>query len=60
MNGSWWRLVFANPDVPHGLADKAAYSFRVLEHLHRSLSSRLDPTEGLKPALSSTVGMARL
>ncbi|WDO05590.1 hypothetical protein ME763_07925 [Streptomyces murinus] len=32
--------MFANPDVPHGLVDKAAYSFCVLEHLHRSLRRR--------------------
>ncbi|WP_327348378.1 hypothetical protein [Streptomyces europaeiscabiei] len=40
MTGSWRRLVFANPNVPHGLVDKAAYSFCVLEHLHRSLRRR--------------------
>ncbi|MGM0349164.1 hypothetical protein [Streptomyces sp. Adlamb9] len=36
----WRRLVFARPDVPHGLVGKAAYSFCVLEHLHRSLRRR--------------------
>ncbi|MGW8849252.1 hypothetical protein ACWGNE_15855 [Streptomyces xiamenensis] len=40
MTGSWRRLVFANPNVPPGLVDKAAYSFCVLEHLHRSLRRR--------------------
>ncbi|MEU0375525.1 hypothetical protein ABZ070_36585 [Streptomyces sp. NPDC006283] len=40
VTGSWRRLVFANPNVPHGLVDKAAYSFCVLEHLHRSLRRR--------------------
>ncbi|MFE7573378.1 hypothetical protein ACFU5Z_01410 [Streptomyces sp. NPDC057521] len=25
VTGSWRRLVFANPNVPHGLVDKAAY-----------------------------------
>ncbi|WP_330259935.1 hypothetical protein OG586_29000 [Streptomyces murinus] len=36
----WRRLVFADPDVPHGLVGKAAYSFCVLEYLHRSLRRR--------------------
>ncbi|MEK8174156.1 hypothetical protein NKH77_49795 [Streptomyces sp. M19] len=36
----WRRLVFANPSLPQGLVDKAAYSFCVLEHLHRSLRRR--------------------
>ncbi|MFC1231474.1 Tn3 family transposase [Streptomyces sp. Sce081] len=40
VTGSWRRLVFANPDLPHGVVDKAAYSFCVLEHLHRSLRRR--------------------
>ncbi len=30
MTGSRRRLVFANPNVPHGLVDKATYSFCVL------------------------------
>uniref|UniRef100_A0AAU3HMJ4 Transposase n=1 Tax=Streptomyces sp. NBC_01393 TaxID=2903851 RepID=A0AAU3HMJ4_9ACTN len=34
---SWRRLVFAAPGLEPGLADKAAYSFCVVEHLHRSL-----------------------
>ncbi|MDW6064617.1 Tn3 family transposase [Streptomyces sp. FXJ1.4098] len=40
VTGSWRRLVFANPSLPHGVVDKAAYSFCVLEHLHRSLRRR--------------------
>ncbi|MGW1090786.1 hypothetical protein ACWD4L_31930 [Streptomyces sp. NPDC002596] len=40
VTGSWRRLVFANPNLPHGLVDKAAYSFCVLEHQHRSLRRR--------------------
>ncbi|WP_199571392.1 hypothetical protein [Streptomyces murinus] len=40
VTGSWRRLVFADPDVPHGLVGKAAYSFCVLEYLHRSLCQR--------------------
>ena len=40
VTGSWRRLVFANPNLPHGVVDKAAYSFCVLEHLHRSLRRR--------------------
>ncbi|BFO18198.1 hypothetical protein SHKM778_45860 [Streptomyces sp. KM77-8] len=40
VTGSWRRLVFDNRNVPHGLVDKAAYSFCVLEHLHRSLRRR--------------------
>jgi hypothetical protein len=40
VTGSWRRLVFANPNLPHGLVDKAAYPFCVLEHLHRSLRRR--------------------
>ncbi|WP_326689898.1 hypothetical protein OIE63_23935 [Streptomyces sp. NBC_01795] len=37
VTGSWQRPVFANPNLPHGLVDKAVYSFCVLEQLHRSL-----------------------
>ncbi|MFE7244952.1 Tn3 family transposase [Streptomyces sp. NPDC057582] len=40
VTGSWRRLVFANPNLPHGLVDKAAYSFCVLEHQHRFLRRR--------------------
>lgn len=40
VTGSWRRLVFASPGLPHGLVDKAAYSCCVLEHLHRSLRRR--------------------
>ncbi|MCX5141873.1 Tn3 family transposase [Streptomyces sp. NBC_00338] len=40
VSGSWRRLVFAAPGLEPGLADKAAYSFCVLEHLHRSLRRR--------------------
>ncbi|WP_329530986.1 hypothetical protein OG568_08750 [Streptomyces sp. NBC_01450] len=40
MTGSWRRLVFAAPGAEPGLADKAAYSFCVLEHLHRALRRR--------------------
>ncbi|MEU3991737.1 Tn3 family transposase [Streptomyces platensis] len=40
VGGSWRRLVFAAPGLEPGLADKAAYSFCVLEHLHRSLRRR--------------------
>jgi hypothetical protein len=58
--GSWRRLVFANPNVPHGLVDKAAYSFCVLEHLHRSLRRRdCSPrmaTAGATPAPSCSPG----
>ncbi|MCX4538568.1 hypothetical protein OHA79_50070 (plasmid) [Streptomyces sp. NBC_00841] len=40
VTGSWRRLVFANPNLSHGLVDKATYSFCVLEHQHRSLRRR--------------------
>ncbi|WP_405827268.1 Tn3 family transposase [Streptomyces sp. NBC_00105] len=40
VTGSWQRLVFAAPGSEPGLADKAAYSFCVLEHLHRALRRR--------------------
>lgn len=40
VTGSWRRLVFANPDVEPGCVDRAAYSFCVLEHLHRALRRR--------------------
>ncbi|MFD9514877.1 Tn3 family transposase [Streptomyces mirabilis] len=40
VTGSWRRLVFANPDVEPGCVEKAAYSFCVLEHLHRALRRR--------------------
>ncbi|WP_328786155.1 Tn3 family transposase [Streptomyces sp. NBC_00273] len=40
VTGSWRRLVFANPDVEPGCVEKAAYSFCVLEHLHRALRLR--------------------
>ncbi|WP_434101103.1 Tn3 family transposase [Streptomyces malaysiensis] len=40
MTGSWRRLVFAGLGLPHGLVDKAAYSFCVLEQLDRSLRRR--------------------
>lgn len=40
VTGSWRRLVFESPNLPHGGVDKAAYSFCVLEHLHRSLRRR--------------------
>ncbi|WP_405546512.1 hypothetical protein OG590_39255 (plasmid) [Streptomyces goshikiensis] len=37
---SWRHLVFAAPGIKPGLADKAAYSFCVLEHFHRALRRR--------------------
>lgn len=40
VTGSWRRLVFANPALPAGTVDKAAYSFCVLEQLHRGLRRR--------------------
>ena len=40
VTGSWRRLVFANPALPDGTVDKAAYSFCVLEQLHRGLRRR--------------------
>ncbi|MGW3308289.1 Tn3 family transposase [Streptomyces sp. NPDC001073] len=40
VTGSWRRLVFAAPGIEPGLADKAAYSFCVLEQLHRALRRR--------------------
>lgn len=40
VTGSWRRLVFAAPGAEPGLADQAAYSFCVLEHLHRALRRR--------------------
>ena len=38
--GSWRRLVFANPELPAGVADHRAYIFCVLEALHRGLRRR--------------------
>lgn len=40
VTGSWRRLVFANPDLPAGAVDRAAYSVCVLEQLHRALRRR--------------------
>lgn len=40
VTGSWRRLVFANPNQPDGAVNKAAYSFCILEHLHRGLRRR--------------------
>ena len=40
VTGSWRRLVFADPVRKLGPVDKAAYSFCVLELLHRSLRRR--------------------
>ncbi|MFD9476226.1 hypothetical protein [Streptomyces nojiriensis] len=40
VTGSWRRLIFAAPGIEPGLADKAAYSFCALEHLHRALRRR--------------------
>ena len=40
VTGSWRRLVFANPDLPAGVVDRAAYSVCVLEQLHRALRRR--------------------
>ena len=40
MTGSWRRLVFANPELPAGVADHRAYVFCVLEQLHRGLRRR--------------------
>ena len=38
--GSWRRLVFANPELPAGVADHRAYVCCVLETLHRGLRRR--------------------
>ena len=40
ITGSWRRLVFANPELPAGVADHRAYTFCVLEQLHRGLRHR--------------------
>ena len=40
VTGSWRRLVFASPAAAGGTVDKAAYSFCILEHLHRALPRR--------------------
>ena len=40
VTGSWRRLVFASPAAAAGTVDKAAYSFCILEHLHRALPRR--------------------
>jgi Domain of unknown function (DUF4158) len=40
VTGSWRRLVFEDPVNRAGAVDKAAYSFCVLEHLHRGLRRR--------------------
>ncbi|MFD0684603.1 DUF4158 domain-containing protein [Actinomadura fibrosa] len=38
--GSWRPLVFANPDLPAGQVDKAAFTLCALMHLHAALRSR--------------------
>ena len=40
VTGSWRRLVFANPELPAGVADHRGYVFCVLEQLHRGLRRR--------------------
>ena len=40
ITGSWRRLVFGNPELPAGVADHRAYTFCVLEQLHRGLRHR--------------------
>jgi hypothetical protein len=39
VQGSWRRLVFHSPQLP-GVADHRAYTFCVLEQLHRGLRHR--------------------
>lgn len=38
--GSWRPLVFANPDLPAGQVDKAAFTLCALMHLHAALRRR--------------------
>jgi len=40
ITGSWRRLVFGNPELLAGVADHRAYTFSVLEQLHRGLRHR--------------------
>ena len=40
VTGSWRRLVYADPNGEPGLVDHKAYTFCVLEHLHRALKRR--------------------
>ncbi|WP_159038147.1 hypothetical protein [Streptomyces sp. WM6386] len=54
VTGSWRRLVFADPDIEAGLVDRAAYSFCVLEHLHRALRRR----DGLGGGSAAAAGRA--
>ena len=42
VTGSWRRLVFANPELPAGVADHHAYTFCVLEALHRGAAAPRD------------------
>jgi hypothetical protein len=45
ITGSWRRLVFENPELPAGVADHRAYTFCVLEALHRGSA----PPRDLRP-----------
>jgi TnpA family transposase len=40
ITGSWRRLVYANPDLPDGQIDKAAFVLCALMHLHAALRRR--------------------
>ncbi|HZE32263.1 MAG TPA: Tn3 family transposase [Actinoallomurus sp.] len=40
ITGSWRPLVFANPDLPAGQIDKAAFTLCALMHLHAALRRR--------------------
>ena len=40
VQGSWRRLVLQSPQLPAGVADHRAYTFCVLEALHRGLRRR--------------------
>ncbi|MFF4779219.1 Tn3 family transposase [Microtetraspora fusca] len=40
VTGSWRPLVFANPDLPAGQVDKAAFTLCALMHLHTALRRR--------------------
>jgi TnpA family transposase len=40
VTGAWRRLVYANPNGDQDVVDHRAYTFCVLEHLHRGLNRR--------------------
>src|SRR5205807_4849259 len=40
VTGAWKRLVYANPNGDPDVVDHRAYTFCVLEHLHRGLNRR--------------------